>query len=229
MRILGLISLALATGTAAAPTIAFATEKEESKETTLTYPETKTVDVVEEQFGEYIADPYRWLENDVREDEEVAAWVAAQNSVTDSYLKKLNGRKALADSMTKLYSTMTSLACRSRRAESYFTNARAADRIKRCLYVRDSADGEERVLIDPAGWSEDGATALAGWKPSADGKYLVYAVQDGGSDWRTLKTLDVESGETTADTVEWAKFTGLSLDARQSRFPLFALPGTKKR
>ena len=35
---------------------------------------------------------------------------------------------------------------------------------------------EMRVLIDPAAWSEDGATALAEWEPSGDGKFLVYAI-----------------------------------------------------
>ena len=92
------------------------------------------------------------------------------------------------------------------------------------LYVRDGADGEERVLIDPAGWSDDGATALAGWKASGDGSLLAYAVQDGGSDWRTVKVLDVESGEVQPDNIEWAKFTDLAwmpnnVGFLYSRFP----------
>ncbi|MEH1865894.1 MAG: hypothetical protein V7K69_12935 [Nostoc sp.] len=51
---------------------------------TITYPETKRVDVVEKPFGQTVADPYRWLENDVRNDKEVAAWVESQNKVTNS-------------------------------------------------------------------------------------------------------------------------------------------------
>src|SRR5690606_15085906 len=62
------------------------------------------------------------------------------------------------------------------------------------LYVRDSLNGEGRVLIDPNGWSRDGATALSEWVPSEDGKLLVYGVQDGGTDWRTIRILDVASG-----------------------------------
>ena len=38
----------------------------------ITYPKAKTVDVVEDHFGVRVADPYRWLENDVRNDPEVA-------------------------------------------------------------------------------------------------------------------------------------------------------------
>lgn len=49
---------------------------------TITYPETKQVDIVESHFGQAIADPYRWLENDVRNDKEVATWVESQNKIT---------------------------------------------------------------------------------------------------------------------------------------------------
>ena len=56
------------------------------------YPATERGDTVETQFGDAVADPYRWLENDVRSDAKVAAWVAAQNDVTESYLDTLEGR-----------------------------------------------------------------------------------------------------------------------------------------
>src|SRR5258705_13250236 len=44
------------------------------------YPDTKRDDTVDEQFGVKVADPYRWLENDVRIDPEVKAWVDAENT-----------------------------------------------------------------------------------------------------------------------------------------------------
>ncbi|MFV0643118.1 MAG: S9 family peptidase, partial [Sphingomonadaceae bacterium] len=53
------------------------------------YPETRREALVESKFGEDIADPYRWLENDVRNDAEVADWVARENAVTDAYLEGL--------------------------------------------------------------------------------------------------------------------------------------------
>ncbi|MEQ8744022.1 prolyl oligopeptidase family serine peptidase [Parasphingorhabdus sp.] len=195
----------------------------ENKEIPLTYPDTKTVDVVEEQFGEYISDPYRWLENDVREDPEVADWVKAENAVTNAYLEKLEGRHVLANSMTELFD-FDDLGLPDEAGGKYFYERKSGGQNQAVLYVRDGADGEERALIDPATWSDDGATALAGWKPSGDGSLLAYAVQDGGSDWRTLKVLDVQSGEVKSDNIEWAKFTDLAwlpknIGFLYSRFP----------
>ena len=195
----------------------------DNMENALTYPDTKTVDVVDEQFGEYVADPYRWLENDVREDPEVAQWVKAENAVTDAYLETLKGREVLAQSMEDLFD-FDDLGVPDEAGGKYFYERKSGGQTQAVLYVRDGAGGEERVLIDPATWSDDGATALAYWKPSGDGSLLVYAIQDGGSDWRTLKVLDVETGEAKSDSIEWAKFTDLAwmpnnLGFLYSRFP----------
>eukprot|EP01013_Petalomonas_cantuscygni_P025944 TRINITY_DN4808_c0_g1_i3.p1 TRINITY_DN4808_c0_g1~~TRINITY_DN4808_c0_g1_i3.p1 ORF type:complete len:715 (-),score=156.87 TRINITY_DN4808_c0_g1_i3:1063-3207(-) len=216
-----LIILTLAMGLAAtSPALAADHEK---KEVPLTYPESRTVDVVEEQFGEYISDPYRWLENDVREDTEVADWVKAQNALTDAYLEKLEGREVLAKSMEALFD-YDDLGIPVEAGGKYFYERKSGGQNQAVLYVRDGADGEERVLLDPASWSKDGATALSGWKASGDGSLLVYAIQDGGSDWRTLKLLDVQSGEVKSDNIEWAKFTNLAwmpnnVGFLYSRFP----------
>jgi prolyl oligopeptidase len=55
----------------------------------LAYPQTAKGGVIDTQFGEAVADPYRWLENDVRTDPAVAQWVGQQNGVTQSYLATL--------------------------------------------------------------------------------------------------------------------------------------------
>ena len=56
------------------------------------YPHTRATDLIDSQFGEAVADPYRWLENDVRTDSEVAGWVAAENKATSAYLETLLGQ-----------------------------------------------------------------------------------------------------------------------------------------
>lgn len=184
-------------------------ESPEKENRILTYPDTAFIEVKESQFGMQIIDPYRWLENDVREDAAVAEWVEAQNAVTDAYLQDIEARKAFAASMTKLFD-YDDLSAPVKAGERYFYERKSGGQNQAILYVRDGADGEERVLIDPSEWSEDGATALAEWKPSGDGSLLVYAVQDGGSDWRTLRTINVETGDEVGGAVEWVKFSNLA-------------------
>lgn len=154
-----------------------------------------------------VADPYRWLENDVRNDPEVRAWVDAENKVTNGFLQTLPLREKFKARITELYDYERFTAPR-KKGGHYFYSRNDGLQNQSVLYVRDSVDGAGRVLIDPNGWSKDGATALAEWTPSEDGRLLAYAVQDGGTDWRTVKVLDVTTGQLRTDELKWLKFGG---------------------
>src|ERR1043166_4426155 len=67
------------------------------------YPKTKKVEQVDDYHGTKVADPYRWLENDVRTSKDVADWVAAENKVTFDYLGTIPEREAIKNSLTKLW------------------------------------------------------------------------------------------------------------------------------
>ena len=175
----------------------------------LRYPETKHDDIVEHPFGVPVADPYRWLENDVRTDPAVAAWVEAENAVTNAYLATLPGRDFFAARLKTLID-YERFGVPVQKGGRYFYAHNSGLQNQAVLFVREGLAGEGRVLIDPNGWSGDGATALAEWVPSEDGTRLLYAVQDGGSDWRTVRLLDVATGIVADDVVEWVKFSHLS-------------------
>ena len=175
----------------------------------LTYPATVRGDVVEPQFGVPVADPYRWLENDVRSDDAVAQWVAAQNRVTNAYLSTLPGRDALAARMTQLF-RYDRLGLPVNRGGHYFYTRNDGTQNQAVLYVRDGLEGTGRPLIDPNSWAADGATALAEWVPSDDGTKLLYAVQDGGTDWRIVRVMDVATGAMLSDELRWVKFSGFT-------------------
>lgn len=175
----------------------------------MTYPETRQGNVVEEHFGRKIADPYRWLENDVRADTEVADWVAAQNEATQAYLGELPGRGVFKHRLTALFDHARTAAPQKEGGRYFYTRNSGLEN-QAVLYVREAVDGEERVLIDPNRWSQDGATALAEWSASDDGTHVAFAVQEGGTDWRTMRVLDVDSGEVLGDEVRWARFTTIS-------------------
>jgi prolyl oligopeptidase len=171
----------------------------------IAYPDTRREDLVEELFGLPVPDPYRWLENDVRNDSEVAAWVAAQNQVTEAYLATLPARDWFRKRIRQLFD-YERFGLPQKKGGRYFYMHNSGLQNQAVLYVRDSLDGPGRILIDPNGWSDDGATALSEWSPSECGRYLVYAVQDGGSDWRTARVLDVETGRETGDVIHGMKF-----------------------
>jgi len=187
------------------------------------YPETRRVDQVDEQFGVKVADPYRWLENDVRKDPEVRAWVDAENAVTNAYLATLPGRDVFKARMTQLFD-YERFGVPVKKGGHYFYSRNSGLQNQAVLYVRDSVDGPGRVLIDPNGWSKDGATALGEWRPSEDGSKMLYTIQDGGTDWRTIKVLDVVTGQILADTIEWVKFSGVGWAKDGSGFYYSAFP-----
>ncbi|MCR9127920.1 MAG: prolyl oligopeptidase family serine peptidase [Alphaproteobacteria bacterium] len=178
------------------------------------YPQSRRVDQSDvyrsASHGEVeVADPYRWLEADVRVSEEVAAWVEAQNAVTQAYLDQLPGRDYIAERLRELWN-YERYGLPERAGERYFYTRNDGLQDQSVLYVAEGLEAEPRALIDPNAWSGDGTTALAGWEPSPDGAMLVYAVQEGGSDWRTLRVLDIETGEDLADEISWVKFSPIS-------------------
>ncbi|ATE64368.1 prolyl oligopeptidase family serine peptidase [Rhizorhabdus dicambivorans] len=189
----------------------------------IAYPETRRTDIVDTRFGEAIADAYRWLENDVRGDPEVAEWVRRENAVTNSYLDTLASRAAIRTRLRTLWN-YERYGVPRKRGGRYFYTCNSGLQNQSVLLVRDGLDGKERELLDPNGWSRDGATALDEWRPSNDGDLLLYSIQDGGSDWRTLRVLDVRTGKLLDDRIDWVKFSALAWDGDgrgffYSRFP----------
>lgn len=189
------------------------------------YPETRRDDIVDTIFGQEIPDPYRWLENDVRVDESVAAWVTAQNEITDAYLEGLPMREWFRDRITEL-TDYERIGMPGESGGRYFYSRNDGLQNQSVLYVREGLDGEPRVLIDPNEWSDDDATALAGYTVTEDGRYMAYAIQDGGSDWRTVRVMDVATGETMEDMVEWVKFSGIDWAKDGSGFYYSRFPAT---
>lgn len=177
--------------------------------TALAYPETRKLDVIEEQFGVKVADPYRWLEDDVRVNPAVAEWVAQQNRVSQAYLSDLPGRDALKARMKSLFDYQR-YGLPQKAGGRYFFTKNDGLQNQSPLYYRNGLRGKDHILIDPNAWAKDGATALDQWEPSPNGKLLAYAIQDGGSDWRTIKVIDVKTGAQLGDEIRWAKFTNIA-------------------
>ena len=171
-----------------------------------TYPETKKVEQVDDYHGTKVKDPYRWLEDDVRESEEVAAWVKAENEVTFGFLENIPQRKAIEERLTELWD-FEKFGSFFKEGGRYYYLHNTGLQNQYVLFVMDSLDTEPRVLIDPNTWSDDGTVALSGMSFSDDGRYMAYGIQDGGSDWRTWRVMEIDGTRVLEDELKWLKFT----------------------
>jgi len=193
----------------ALPAMAWAAEME--------YPVTKTIDHTDDYHGTTVADPYRWLEDDVRESDDVAAWVESQNKVTFAYLESLPERKAIEDRLTELWD-YEKYSAPSKRGGRYYFSKNDGLQNQFVLYVQETLDDEPRVLIDPNTWSDDGTVALGGTVFSDDGKYVAYGVAEAGSDWTTWRVMEIVSGKVLDDEIQWVKYSGAEWAADSSGF-----------
>ena len=142
------------------------------------YPETRRGDTAETLFGETIADPYRWLENDVRNDPEVADWVERQNAVTDAYLAGLPARAWFKRRIGELYD-YERFSVPVKRGNRYFYTRNSGLQNQSPLYVREGLGGDAG---DQSG--ENIAAAAGGHGGGAGGVDPNFAV--GGGDHGAL-------------------------------------------
>jgi prolyl oligopeptidase len=194
---------------------------------TLEYPETETVDHVDTYHGVEVADPYRWLEDDVRESDDVKQWVDDQNAVTFAYLEAIEERAVIEKRLTELWD-FERFGTPEKRGGRYYYSYNDGLQNQNVVYTQTSLDDEASLLIDPNTWSDDGTVALAAYYPSPDGKHVAYLIQDGGSDWRTAKVLEVETGKVLDDELEWLKFTNLAWASDGSGFYYSRYPETSE-
>ena len=181
-------------------------KKTSSQIAAVQYPETKKGNVVDSYFETQVADPYRWLEDDMSE--ETADWVKAQNKVTADYLSQIPYRDELKASLKNL---MDYEKVGAPFTEGNYTYFYKNDGLQNQYVVyRQKGDGEAEVFLDPNKFSEDGTTSLAGLSFSKDGSLAAYQISEGGSDWRKVIIIDVESKKQIEETLIDVKFSDIS-------------------
>lgn len=171
-------------------------------------PQTRKDNTTDNYFGTEVADPYRWLEDDASA--ETAAWVKAQNKVTDAYLKKLPARAKILSRLKEVANYEKVGAPSHKKNGKWYFYKNDGLQNQSVLYEMDELGGEPSVFLDPNTLSEDGTVALKGTYFSHDCKYMAYVISRSGSDWEEIFVMDVESGSLLEDHIEWAKFTGAS-------------------
>ena len=154
------------------------------------YPEAKRGTVVDEYHGTPVADPYRWMETP---GPEVAAWVDAENRISQPYLDAIPAREAIRKRLAELwdyeqygYSWLDEKArVPVKHGGRYFFVEKSGKQNQGVLYWAASADATPQVLVDPNTLSADATASLADYSISPNGRLIAYAVSEGGTDWDT--------------------------------------------
>ena len=171
----------------------------------LTYPKAEKGKTVDKYFGTRVADPYRWLENDTSA--QTLRWVEAENRVTSDYLSRIPFRQQLLQRLTELSNYEKVGAPKEHHGKWYFYCNNGLQN-QSVMYVMDQLGGEPRVFLDPNQLSTDGTVALKGVFFSHNGRWAAYTISRSGSDWQEFYVIDLQTGRTTNDHIEWAKFSG---------------------
>ena len=169
------------------------------------YPDTVRGDVVDNYHGKEVADPYRWLEDDMSD--ETAAWVKAQNEITFSYLESIPFRNAVKDRMTEIWN-YPKMGTPGKEGDYYFYSYNTGLQNQSIIFMKRYLDSEGEVFLDPNTFSDDGTVALSAFNVSNDSKYVAYGISRGGSDWREFFVRDIESQTDLEDHLKWIKSSG---------------------
>ena len=169
------------------------------------YPKADKDGTVDNYFGTEVEDPYRWLEDDTSA--KTAAWVEAENKITNAYLSKIPFRQKLLKRLTEVANYEKLSAPRKHHGRWYFYKNDGLQN-QYVMYVMDQLGGTPRVFLDPNKLSTDGTVALQGVYFSNNGKYAAYTISRSGSDWQEFYVIDLKTGQLTTDHIEWAKFSG---------------------
>ena len=180
----------------------------------VSYPVTRQGTVKDRYFNTDVADPYRWLEDDMSA--ETKAWVTSQNTLTFNYLEKIPFRSDIQGRLETLWNYEKVGAPFKEGNYTYFYKNTGLQ--NQYVLYRQTGDTEPEVFLDPNTLSQDGTTSLAMLRFSKDGSLAAYAISEAGSDWRKIIIIDTESLEVIDQPIVDVKFSGIAWKGQEGFF-----------
>ncbi len=129
--------------------------------------------VTEILHGVTVTDAYRWLED--QDSPRTRAWIEEQTIYARNYLDSIPGRDYIRERIrtflaVETYDSLQKVGSR------YFFRKRLPDQEQPCIYMRERANSEDLLLIDPLERGTGSNTAVKPLRVSPDGRLLLYEV-----------------------------------------------------
>ncbi len=155
------------------------------------YPRARVTDANYTLHGQVVRDPYQWLEDASLQ--ETTAWVAAENTLAERYLKRLPRRAPLAERIVQLGGMYLSAVPRLVAGRTFIINT-PSGKDKTALRVR-MKDGRSLSVFDPNG---SGNLVLRNMWPAPDGKHVAIVVSENNADDGEIRIFRIDERDATA-------------------------------
>lgn len=146
--------------------------------------------------GVPVSDPYRWLED--QDSPRTRAWIVEQTRYGRNYLDAIPGREIIRKRIAEFLTVETHDSVQ-KVGDRYFFRKRLSNQEQPCIYMRDDAQGEDQLLIDPRERGTREYTAVKPLRVSPDGRLLLYEVKEGGERTGTFELLEIATRKRLPD------------------------------
>jgi prolyl oligopeptidase len=154
--------------------------------------------VTEVLHGISVTDPYRWLED--QDSPRTRQWIEEQRTFARACLDHFPGRDRIRQRIREFLAAETYDSLQ-KAGSKYFFRKRLADQEQPCICMREGADGEDQLLVDPAEHGPGKYTAVKPLRVSLDGQLLLFEVKEGGERTGTFKLFEIGSRRTLPDVL----------------------------
>ena len=159
-------------------------------------PATRRVPVIDVVHGIEVLDPYRWLED--QGSPSTREWLDEQNRYVRAYLGGISCRTRIRERVAELLPVEVVSEIWNA-GNRYFFLDRKANAQQPVIVMREGLLGHDTTVIDPALRGSGTSTSVAIVAVSDDGRFLAYAVRQGGTDYSAVEIFDTRTNTVLRD------------------------------
>ena len=170
-------------------------------------PSTRIEPVTDVLHSVSINDPYRWLED--QDSAWTRAWIEEQRVYARSYLDGIEGRERIRARIREFLAVDTYDSLQNV-GNRYFFRKRLPEEEQPCIYMREGAEGEDQLLVDPTQRGTGIHTAVKLLHVSPDSQLLLYEVKEGGERTGTFELLEIATRRRLPDVLSRGYLRGFA-------------------
>ncbi|MFN8609745.1 MAG: prolyl oligopeptidase family serine peptidase [Vulcanimicrobiota bacterium] len=154
------------------------------------YPQAPSDNTEEELHGLKVPDPFRPLEK--LNAPQTKAFIKAENALTEEYLGQIPERADFSKALNAI--NIETHAINQVEGNTLYYN-KSVGKNHPLICQQEIGSSQERVLLDPNEFSQDGHISIDQWKVSPDGQSLAYGIRRNGTDEMEWRIRDLKTGE----------------------------------